>query len=307
MPHLSSAKSPQAVMGSLLKQVVGSTAVQGSRTVFHVTVMPCYDKKLEAAREELTLAQTSEPEVDCCLTTSEVLKMLQDHGVSHLSEVLEVDMPPSAIALPGSTSSANLYGLPGGSGGYFDFVFRYAAKVLFGIQVPPGPLPMKQLRNMDLQDVLLSNRMHSPSPSPITTTLMMSLLEQPDAPPGSPPLLRFGLAYGFRNIQTVVRKMRTKKCDFDFVEVMACPSGCLNGGGQIKASEKGIPAAQLLESVESSYQHQDVIPRQPSDNPIVQSVYSQWGCSAYSNEARSLLHTTYRKREKTITASVSDW
>jgi iron only hydrogenase large subunit-like protein len=64
--------------------------------------------------------------------------------------------------------------------------------------------------------------------------------------PGGQPLLRFATAYGFRNIQSLVRKMKMGRCEYDYVEVMACPSGCLNGGGQLKAPA-GISSAAHIE------------------------------------------------------------
>lgn len=66
LPYVSSTKSPQQIMGSLIKQWVG-----GNRSVYHITVMPCYDKKLEAAREDFTDKQTGERDVDCVITASE--------------------------------------------------------------------------------------------------------------------------------------------------------------------------------------------------------------------------------------------
>jgi hypothetical protein len=70
--------------------------------------------------------------------------------------------------------------------------------------------------------------------------------------PDGQPLLRFALAYGFRNIQTIVRQIKTGRCAYDYVEVMACPSGCLNGGGQLKAPA-GVSPAQLLEQMEVQF------------------------------------------------------
>lgn len=66
LPYVSSTKSPQQIMGSLIKQWVGR-----NRSVYHITVMPCYDKKLEAAREDFTNKQTGERDVDCVITASE--------------------------------------------------------------------------------------------------------------------------------------------------------------------------------------------------------------------------------------------
>lgn len=71
---------------------------------------------------------------------------------------------------------------------------------------------------------------------------------------GNSKTLRFGIAYGFRNIQTLIRKVKKGISPYDFVEVMACPSGCLNGGGQAKSIKKES-GFELLKSVEEAYNH----------------------------------------------------
>ena len=76
---------------------------------------------------------------------------------------------------------------------------RYAARELFGVDVPPGPLPLRAVRNADFKEVSLEV--------------------------GGAPALRFASAYGFRNIQQLMRQMKRQRCAYDYVEVMACPSG----------------------------------------------------------------------------------
>jgi iron only hydrogenase large subunit-like protein len=89
--------------------------------------------------------------------------------------------------------------LPGGSGGYLEYVFRRAAAELYGVEIPPGPLPLRTLRNADLREACLEVDGRT--------------------------VLRFAAAYGFRNIQTLMRKIKRGACEYDYVEVMACPSG----------------------------------------------------------------------------------
>ena len=121
-----------------------------------------------------------------------------------------------------------LHSRPGSSGGYMDFIFRVAAWQLFGVQLPgKGLVATKQLRNADFQELLLQDDQGKT-------------------------LLRFASAYGFRNIQSLMRKIKGGKCEYDYVEVMACPGGCLNGAGQIPLA-KGKSAAQLLEELEMAY------------------------------------------------------
>ena len=167
------------------------------------------------------------------------------------------------------------------AGGYLEFIFRPASRQLFGRDLPLGPLPMKQLRNPDFQEVSLEVE--------------------------GKPALRFAAAYGFRNIQTLMRKIKRRACEYHFVEVMACPSGCLNGGGQAKAGQ-GQTSKQLLNELDTKYHHQDVILRHPADNPVVPLLYRQWVHGAvHSPAAQELLHTGDHMRERTVSSTVGDW
>ncbi len=263
--------------------------------------------------------------MDCCLTTSEIHQLLTESGIGNLRQVqpsseanalatllgeesrgescgatdMEVDngavevcsMPSnsSASAETGgqqTRSSPSLQAAAAqnsGSGGYLEYIFRSAAKELFGIEVPAGPLPLRPLRNADLQEVLL-----------------------PDPAGGQEPLLRFALAYGFRNIQSLMRRLKAGRSEYHYVEVMACPSGCLNGGGQLKP-RPGQTASQLIEQLEAAY----VQPPRPSPalSAAVGNLYREWVRGPPGSEgARQLLHTTYRRRERTVGVGLaSDW
>jgi iron only hydrogenase large subunit-like protein len=167
------------------------------------------------------------------------------------------------------------------AGGYLEFIFRTAAQQLFHRQLPPGPLPMKTLRNADFTEISLDVEGRT--------------------------VLRFAAAYGFRNIQTLVRKIKRRACEYDYVEVMACPSGCLNGGGQIKA-HKGQTSQQLLEELDQHYHAAELVERHPSENAILPLVYKQFvGGRVYDAAARDCLHTRYHHREKSVSAMIGDW
>lgn len=167
------------------------------------------------------------------------------------------------------------------AGGYLDFIFRTAARELFDQIVPPGQLHMRTLRNADFQE----------------TTLELDGQIK----------LRFALAYGFRNIQTLMRKIKRRACEYHYIEIMACPSGCLNGGGQIKAS-KSQTSTQFLDHLDRVYHGSDVQLRPPQNNPLVDHLYRVWvGGMPGSHQARQLLHTCYHPRTKPLSAAVGDW
>ncbi|GLI69561.1 hypothetical protein VaNZ11_014197 [Volvox africanus] len=329
LPYLSSTRSPQGAMGGLVKSLVAAAWGVTPGSVYHVTVMPCYDKKLEASRDELTTTTTGSggheeriPEVDCCLTTGEVLQLLQQRPAPGCeAEGLGAPAAPSCAPdplLPGVPADENLYGIPHGSssGGYADFVFRTAAREVYGVEVPPGPLPWRTRRNADLQELSLSDVITTSGGAGAGTSGSGAGVGETLPPFGSghqvqqasSPSLVVARVYGFRNIQTLLQQVKRGRCAYHYVEVMACPSGCLNGGGQIR-SGKGVTPQQLIEQLEIMYSHTDVAARNPAENPAVAALYGSFlGGQPGAPAARQVLHTSFRERKSTVTASmVANW
>ncbi|EEH53383.1 uncharacterized protein MICPUCDRAFT_2829, partial [Micromonas pusilla CCMP1545] len=212
--HVSAVKSPQQVMGCIVKRKIAAELGVPASAVFHATVMPCFDKKLEASREDFAMDDLGENvrEVDCVLTTGEVAEMIAvAAGLGAPSSALAFNPRPRCLSTPPDAFQLHPV-VRSGSGGYLDAVFRHAAKVLHGVDVT-GPLKYAtpSSRNLDLKEVTLEV--------------------------DGAVVLRFAAAYGFRNIQNIVRKCKAGSVAtgdaYDFVEIMACPSGCLNGGGQL--------------------------------------------------------------------------
>ncbi|XP_010949161.1 cytosolic iron-sulfur assembly component 3 isoform X3 [Camelus dromedarius] len=216
LPYISTARSPQQVMGSLVKDFFAQQQRLTPDKIYHVTVMPCYDKKLEASRPDFFSQEHQSRDVDCVITTGEVLKLLEEEGVS-LSDL--------------------------------------------------EPAPLDSL-NKDLQEVTLERE--------------------------GQVLLHFAVAYGFRNIQNLVQKLKRGRCPYHYVEVMACPAGCLNGGGQLKAPDR--PGKELLQQVERLYSM--VRTEVPEEAPGIQELYGHWLQGEGSERASRLLHTSYHAVEK---------
>ncbi|NXD82253.1 NARFL factor, partial [Halcyon senegalensis] len=271
IPYISTTKSPQQVMGSLIK---GHFAEQQHLTpdqIYHVTVMPCYDKKLEASRPDFFNQEYQTRDVDCVITTGEVLKLLEQEGVS----LPDVDPAPLDTMFSGAAGEQLTSHAGGGSGGYLEHIYKHAAKELFGIQV--DTIQYKPLKNKDFQEVTLEK--------------------------DGVVLLHFALAYGFRNIQNLVQKLKRGKSPYHYVEVMACPSGCLNGGGQIKPA--GESSKDQLQHVERLYESlQSEI---PEENQRVNELYERWLGGAGSEKATRVLHTRYHAVEKTSTGFNIKW
>jgi len=162
-------------------------------------------------------------------------------------------------------------------------VFRAAARELFGRELSPAQLVYKSRRARDpnFQEIALE----------VDGT----------------EVLCFAKAYGLRNLANVVQLIKQRKCKYHYIEVMACPSGCLNGGGQVRATEPETPKA-LLERVSQLYASGIVAAEEPSQNLAVLELYRTWLDGIGGPLAQKLLHTQYRAVEKSEDHAVStEW
>ncbi|XP_073125320.1 protein NAR1 [Henckelia pumila] len=278
LPYISSVKSPQQAIGTAVKNHICQKLRLRPEEIYHVTVMPCYDKKLEAARDDFAFQLDSDgetiTEVDSVLTTGEVLDLIKLSSINFTN----LEESPVDKLLSNVDEHGHLYGVHGSSGGYADTVFRYAAKLLFGKEIE-GPLEYKTIRNADFREVTLEVQ--------------------------GKVVLRFALCYGFRNLRNIVMKIKSGKCEYHFLEIMACPSGCLNGGGQIKpiAGQSGKDLIQLLET---SYSER-VLAADPFENPRIKRLYDEWLGHPGSEKARRHLHTEYHPLTKSVSSQLQNW
>lgn len=246
LPHLSRLKSPQALTGTLLKTVLSERLCLRPDQIWHVSVMPCFDKKLEASREELTDIYWRPPspevpfpqptrDVDCVITARELLMLADTRGISFPN--LPRQPLTSQIPFPNPTLSSFLFPKQnttrsqvqsreaGTSGGYLHHILQTQLSLN-----PNSKLMTTRGRNADVVEYTISSS---------DQTL---------------PLFKAARYYGFRNITNLVRKLKPAKksrlpggraakpggghgMDYAYVEVMACPGGCTNGGGQIKVDD----------------------------------------------------------------------
>lgn len=166
------------------------------------------------------------------------------------------------------------------SGGYLSFIMRFAVSKLYGIQLSPEDIDIGQNgikiipgRNLDFKEV---------SFTPPNQTI---------------PTLRFAYCYGFKNLQTIIRKikqLKSRKSSLDpwynYIEVMACPSGCINGGGQLKP-ESDESNLEWIKQAQQKYYDDDITIRRPEANIIVSKVYSEILTSEES--VQQVMHTQY--------------
>lgn len=291
---ISRVRSPQAAAGAVVPRIFGAPkaiSLEGGdggeggngangdgeaprRRTWLLAVMPCHDKKLEAARPGFSGASApGEPDVQAVLTASEVLQLASELGVN-LSALEPAALDERCAAGPEGFGTDT----GSGSGGYADYVLRVAARELLGVDVGEGRVEMEKVsRSGDVRAVTVESK-------------------------DGTRRLRFGTAYGFRSLQSVLRKVRRGECDYDYIELMACPGGCNNGGGQVPvvAGDKKVMAEQLAE-VEAVYATA-TNRASPRDVPGVVRLRSDLG-----QAVESVLYTAYERREQNVIAAVNNW
>ncbi|XP_041818479.1 nuclear prelamin A recognition factor isoform X3 [Chelmon rostratus] len=264
-PHICTARSPQQIMGCLVKDYFSKQQQKLSpEKVYHMLVAPCFDKKLEAVREEFYNSLLETRDVDCVLTSGEIYCLMEQRKVS----VEELDSVPLDHVLGEAEDLALVRHEGRGSEGFLEHIFKHAAKELFGLDV--HEITYKNLRNRDFQEVTLERDGET--------------------------LLQFAAVYGFRNIQTLVHRMRKGRVPYQLVEVLSCPGGCLSGRGQAENEAGGRVDKALVQQMEEVYSSLPV--RLPEVSPALHTLYQDWLQGQDSPQASMLLHTQYRSQSQ---------
>lgn len=279
VPLLSKVKSPQQIMGLLVKNRLDHNGTRvNSSQVYHISLMPCYDKKLEASRNDNRI-EASIPEVDCVITPVEVEKLLEAIDFLSLPR-RKLDQLVPEFNQPSSDSEPILQSHYGsGSGGYAENIFKLVAAELYGLrQRESTQLSWRVIRNLDFLEVnLYENGNTSSSES------------------SGKALISFAILNGFRNIQNLVTRLKRKAWKYDYVEVSACPKGCLNGGAQIRdiAYEPTVNTSVDLDPVSIAFEQvQNLYDRLPKTAHSIELI------SINQADAQETLHSNQRLYSK---------
>ncbi len=263
--NLSTCRSPQQMMGGLVKTYWAEKEGLDPADVVVVSVMPCTAKKFEVSREEQRLENGCMP-VDFSITTRELADMIVEAGI--MFDVL----PDEAFdpVLGDSTGAAVIFGA---TGGVMEAALRTAAVALAG-EDADVPLVFEDVRGME------------------------GVKEATYEVGGV--TLRTCTASGLVNAEKVIRAMEAGEVAYDFIEVMACPGGCVNGAGQ----PVHTPAEHALGDVKGRraaglYGIDENMPRRRShENPEVKALYADYLGEPCGHKAHHILHTTYVARDK---------
>ncbi len=255
--NLSSCKSPHEMQGALLKSFYAKKIGVDPSRIFVVSIMPCTAKKYEAQRPELG---SEYPDVDAVLTTRELARMIRVAGIDfHKLPNEGFDDPMGE-----STGAAAIFGA---AGGVMEAALRTAHFYLTGSDMKSVTFaPIRGLDGVKQADVRVGE-----------VTLKVAAVS------------------GLKNIKPLLDDIRAGTSPFHFIEVMACPGGCVNGGGQ------PLPATpeKLIKRTESIYQIDRESPRRNSHrNESVQKLYAEFLGEPAGHLAHELLHTHYVERDE---------
>lgn len=273
LPYISKVKSAQQTMGSLVKSHLSKKLEVSQDKIYHLTLMPCFDKKLEASRSDFKDVASGTPDVDLVITAVELEQMLLENG-TNMSEVNPQKL--DSLGLTG-VNSAFLSNYGSGSGGFAENIFIAASKELFEETVS-SPLQFKSVKNSDFHEISLEV--------------------------DGQVKLKFAIVNGFRNIQNIVQKLKRKKCDYHFIEIMACPSGCLNGGAQCRP-ENDVSSKEWLKQLEEKYANS--LKQWPHDNSSIPQIVEDWLDGLESDKALKTLFTEYHHIEKMTNTLAIKW
>lgn len=271
LPHVSSTRSPQAVLGALTRTYLAGKMEIDPVRIRTVSIMPCTAKKDEAAREQL--ASNGVPDVNYVLTVRQFARMLRRVGVDLAS------LEPEPFDNPFMSSSTGAAVIFGTTGGVMEAAVRTVHALLNGSELDlVKTSPLRGMEGVREADIDLG---------------------------GSNGSIRVAICHGLRNARILAEQALAGQSPYSFIEVMACPGGCIAGGGSCR--HKGDYHPHLRERQQGLFSLDRVMPRRQShNNPQVKKLYADFLGEPNSHKAHELLHTSYKDRSARPGASMAD-
>ena len=263
LSHLSSCKSPHEMYGAILKTYYAEKEKIDPKKIVVVSVMPCIAKKFEAQREELS--NNNMQDVDIVITTRELARMIKQGNI----EFVELEDQQFDAPMGEATGAGAIFGT---TGGVMEAALRTVSEILTG----------KELGKIEFEAVRGENGIKR-------TSVKIGDKE-----------VKAVVAHGLGNAQKIMEEIKEGKADYQFVEIMACPGGCVMGGGQpIKSSKVRANIDVRAKRASALYTIDEASKvRKSHENPIIQKLYKEYLGKPGSRKAHELLHTHYQKREK---------
>jgi iron-only hydrogenase group A len=261
--NTSTAKSPQQMFGTLAKTYYAEMKGIPPEKIVSVSIMPCTAKKFECERPEM--CSSGYQDVDYVLTTREIARMMKEAGI----DLKDMPDEPADDPLGQYTGAATIFGA---TGGVMEAALRSAYFLVTG-------------RELENPEVLAVRGMQGVKEAEVDVDGLK---------------LKIAVAHGLGNARKLLDKVsaqlaETGKSEYHFIEVMACPGGCVGGGGQPWGSDMAMRARRGL----TLYAEDKSLPlRRSHENPSVKALYENYLGAPNSEKAHHLLHTHYHKRSQ---------
>lgn len=263
LDHLSTCKSPQQMSGAIIKTWYAEKMGIDPKDIVVVGIMPCTAKKFETKRDDQ--AASGYPDVDYSLTTRELGRMIESAGIyfKHLPDE-EFDNP-----LGDSTGAAVIFGA---TGGVMEAALRTAVEKLSG----------EELKSLDFTEVRGTDGIKEASYTVNSMEVKVCVVS------------------GLANANTIMEKVKNGTADYHFIEIMGCPGGCVNGGGQpiqhaVVRNFVDLRARRAAALYEAD---KDMPLRKSHESEAVKRLYAEFLGEPGSHKAHEVLHTSYVARPK---------
>ena len=263
LPHLSSCKSPHEMFGAIIKSYYAERENIDPKKIVMVSVMPCIAKKYEAKREQLQ--NDNLQNVDIVITTRELARMIKQNNIDFVNlEEEKFDSPMGE-----ATGAAAIFGT---TGGVMEAALRTVEDILTG----------KNLEKIEYTQIRGEKGIKE-------ATLNINGKD-----------IKIAVAHGLKNARIIMEEIKSGKSPYHFVEIMACPGGCVMGGGQPIHSSKErelIDIRALRASALYTIDEKSVI-RKSHENPVLRKIYKEYLGEPGGHRAHELLHTSYAANVK---------
>jgi len=256
LPNLSTCRSPQQMFGSLAKRFYAEQLKIKPEDLYVVSLMPCTAKKFEATRPEFT--HNGVPDVDLVLTTQEIAHMIKEAGISF------ADLPEDSLDMP--------------------FGFTTGAGVLFGVTGGVAEAALRAAHYLITGEVLQDVN--------FTAVRGLDGLREAEVVVGGQ-TVRIAIINTLGQVKELIRRLRNGEVQYDLIEVMACPGGCIGGAGQIGQNTLETRSKRAAGIYKADTRMQL---RRAEENPLVKNVYEQWLDRVGSPAAHAVLHTNFTER-----------
>lgn len=263
LAHLSTCKSPQQMFGAVCKTYFAEKMGIDPKNIVVVSVMPCTAKKFEKGREDQSAAGV--PDIDIAITTRELARIIKRAGLAYN------ELPDEKFDEPfGIGTGAGL--IFGATGGVMEAALRTVVEVVTGKDAP----------SIDFKEVRGTKGLKEATYDIAGTKVKVAVCS------------------GLKNARELMNRVKEGTADYHFIEIMACPGGCVNGGGQpIKSADvrnnKDIRAIRAKAIYDTDAKMKL---RKSHLNPAVQTIYKDYFKEPNSHKAHEVLHTSYVPRDK---------